>query len=141
MIPACSHTGVPLHFHSSTTSGSASLTRARSRLSISPRQSPSSSILASIKSDGDPLLFMTLLAALNHAFEQETSSANARDHALIDYRASTNSCASDASCPGGHRLRAMTGTLAGAGEAIVEGAPSLDLGMGRLHADRFGQRQ
>src|SRR5262249_12818622 len=46
--PSCDHTGTPLHFHSSTTSGSASLTRVRSRLSILPRQSPSSSIRASI---------------------------------------------------------------------------------------------
>jgi hypothetical protein len=40
--------GTPPHFHSSTTSGSASLTRVRSRLSVLPHQSPSSSILASI---------------------------------------------------------------------------------------------
>src|SRR5204863_9814743 len=54
--PSCDHTGTPLHFHSSTTSGSAFLTKARSRLSILPRQSPSSSILASISCEGD-LLF------------------------------------------------------------------------------------
>src|SRR5688572_4402331 len=51
--PLCDQTGVPLHFHSSATSGSASLIRARSRESISPLQSSSSSILASISSDGD----------------------------------------------------------------------------------------
>src|SRR3989442_8785939 len=51
--PLCDQTGVPLHFHSSATSGSAFLIRARSRESISPLQSPSSSILASISSDGD----------------------------------------------------------------------------------------
>src|SRR6476620_6542038 len=44
MIPSCSHTGTPRHFHVSTTSGSASLTRARSRPSVSPRQSASSLI-------------------------------------------------------------------------------------------------
>src|SRR5215467_9260719 len=54
--PSCDHTGTPLHFHSSTTSGSACLTRARTRLSISPRQSPSSLILASISRDGDLLV-------------------------------------------------------------------------------------
>src|SRR5215510_834026 len=54
--PSCDHTGTPLHFHSSTTSGSASLTKVRSRLSILPRQSPSSLILASISREGD-LLF------------------------------------------------------------------------------------
>ena len=44
---------VPLHFHSSTTLGSACLIKARSRVSISPRQSCSSSIRASISSEGD----------------------------------------------------------------------------------------
>src|SRR5947209_7654629 len=67
MIPSCSHTGTPRHFHSSTTSGSACLTRVRSRESVSPRQSPSSLILASINSDGDPgfcgaLFFTTSLS-------------------------------------------------------------------------------
>src|SRR6185295_2302595 len=53
MIPACDHTGTPLHFHSSTTSGSACLMRIRIRASISPRQSPSSLILASISWEGE----------------------------------------------------------------------------------------
>src|SRR5262247_3417846 len=48
IIPACDHTGTPLHFHSSTTSGSACLMRIRIRASVSPRQSLSSLILASI---------------------------------------------------------------------------------------------
>src|SRR5215510_3101592 len=65
IIPSCDHTGTPLHFHSSTTSGSASLTKLRSRLSILPRQSSSSLILASISSEGDllfcdPLFFMSV---------------------------------------------------------------------------------
>src|SRR6185436_7222477 len=51
--PSCDHTGTPLHFHSSTTSGSACLINARSRESILPRQSPSSLILSSISRDGD----------------------------------------------------------------------------------------
>src|SRR5215471_21161414 len=54
--PSCDHTGTARHFHSSTTSGSASLTKVRSRLSMLPRQSPSSLILASISREGD-LLF------------------------------------------------------------------------------------
>src|SRR6185312_324877 len=58
--PLCDHTGTPLHFHSSTTSGSASLIRARSRLSICPRQSPSSLILASISWEGDWLFVGSL---------------------------------------------------------------------------------
>ena len=40
--------GTPLHFHSSTTAGSACLMRIRTRASVSPRQSFSSLILASI---------------------------------------------------------------------------------------------
>src|SRR5467141_1133616 len=52
MMPACSHTGTPLHFHASTTSGSACLMRIRTRASVSPRQSLSSLILASISREG-----------------------------------------------------------------------------------------
>src|SRR5215831_6286793 len=64
--PSCDQTGVPLHFHSSATSGSAALIRARSLESISPLQSPRSSILASNSCDGDSALldgifFMLLL--------------------------------------------------------------------------------
>src|SRR5690348_5834482 len=52
MMPACSHTGTPRHFHSSTTSGSACLMRVRIRASVSLRQSFSSLILASISREG-----------------------------------------------------------------------------------------
>src|SRR6266545_3902133 len=62
--PSCDQTGVPLHFHSSATSGSASLIRARSRESISPLQSPRSSILSSISSDGDSAFFDRLFFML-----------------------------------------------------------------------------
>src|SRR2546421_1016246 len=56
MIPSCDHVGVPgfvgfTHFTSSTTSGSASLMSLRILLKVSPRQSPSSAILLSIRSD------------------------------------------------------------------------------------------
>src|SRR5215510_487884 len=69
MMPACSHTGTPLHFHSSTTSGSACLMRLRTRASVSPRQSPSSLILVSISREGVPsfeplLLFFMVIAFL-----------------------------------------------------------------------------
>src|SRR5438552_10086853 len=60
IIPACDHTGTPaiefdgfLHFTSSTTSGSACLMRIRIRASVSPRQSLSSLILASISREGE----------------------------------------------------------------------------------------
>src|SRR6059058_5054554 len=52
-IPSCDQIGVPFHFHSSTTSGSASLMSLRILLNVSPRQSPSSAIRWSINSDGD----------------------------------------------------------------------------------------
>src|ERR1700732_2497477 len=78
MIPACDHTGTPLHFHSSTTSGSACLTNVRSRESILPRQSPSSLILSSIIRDGDfpfcdPLFLMMFLSFRSFCFLRLTS--------------------------------------------------------------------
>src|SRR5580693_7731318 len=57
IIPACDHTGTPRHFHSSTTSESACLIRLRTRASISPRQSLSSLIRASIKWEGEASAF------------------------------------------------------------------------------------
>src|ERR1700682_5832039 len=62
-MPSCDQTGVPIHFHSSTTSGSASLMSLRILLRVAPRQSPSSAILFEISSDADwpwfaPDLFM-----------------------------------------------------------------------------------
>src|SRR5437868_1975877 len=58
MIPSCDHVGTPgfvgfTHFTSSTTSGSASLMSLRIRFKVSPRQSPSSAILSSIRADAD----------------------------------------------------------------------------------------
>src|SRR3954454_24138331 len=51
--PSWDQTGTPLHFHSSTASGSACLMRARTWESVLPLQSSSSSILASICREGD----------------------------------------------------------------------------------------
>src|SRR5438309_8586601 len=51
MIPSCDHTGVPIHFHSSTTWGSASLMSARILARVFPRQSPSSAILSEMSFD------------------------------------------------------------------------------------------
>src|SRR5258706_6485980 len=53
MMPSCDQTGVPIHFHSSTTSGSASLMSLRILPRVFPRQSPSSTILFEISSDAD----------------------------------------------------------------------------------------
>src|SRR5437868_6061398 len=51
MMPPCDQIGVPIHFHSSTTSGSASLMSSRILLRVSPRQSPRSAILFEMSSD------------------------------------------------------------------------------------------
>src|SRR6267154_631964 len=58
MMPSCDQTGVPglfafAHFHSSTTSGSASLMSLRILPRVFPRQSPSSAILFEMDSDAD----------------------------------------------------------------------------------------
>src|SRR5881396_637159 len=53
MMPSCDQIGVPIHFHSSTTSGSASLMSLRILLRVCPRQSPSSAILFEMSSDAD----------------------------------------------------------------------------------------
>src|SRR5579862_1880631 len=64
MMPACSHTGTPRHFHSSTTSGQTSLMTPRTRASVSPRQSPSSLIRASISREGEAPSFAFVAALL-----------------------------------------------------------------------------
>src|SRR5947199_2047266 len=53
MMPSCDQIGVPIHFPSSTTSGSASLMSLRILLRVSPRQSPSSAILFEMSSAAD----------------------------------------------------------------------------------------
>src|SRR3954466_10524372 len=53
MMPSCDQTGVPIHFHSSTTSGSVSLINARILARVFPRQSPSSAIRFVMSSDAD----------------------------------------------------------------------------------------
>src|ERR1041384_4654089 len=50
-MPSWDQVGVPIHFHSSTISGSASWTIFRTRASIFPRQSPSSLIRSSINAE------------------------------------------------------------------------------------------
>src|SRR4051812_38262657 len=62
--PSCDQTGTPRHFHSSTTSESACLMRARTRESVLPLQSPSSLILASISRDGDSPLVVVVFFML-----------------------------------------------------------------------------
>src|SRR5215471_12605915 len=54
-MPAWDQTGVPLHFHSSTISGSACFISSRILPRVFPRQSPSSSILLSISAEADSL--------------------------------------------------------------------------------------
>src|SRR5258708_5210314 len=52
-MPPWDQTGVPIHFHSSTISGSASCMMARAIASVFPRQSPSSLIFWSINAEAD----------------------------------------------------------------------------------------
>src|SRR5258707_8512045 len=52
MIPSRDHTGLPIHFHSSIMSRSASRMVLRMLASVLPRQSVSSAISSSIRSDG-----------------------------------------------------------------------------------------
>src|SRR5687767_3806443 len=56
--PSGDHTGTPLHFHSSTTSGSACLISVRILESSLPRQSPSSLMRSSIIRDAGFLLML-----------------------------------------------------------------------------------
>src|SRR2546423_1208705 len=68
MIPSWDQTGT-LHFHSSTTWGSACLINVRSRESVLPRQSPSSLICSSIIRDGYlPFCWDSLLLAMLLSF-------------------------------------------------------------------------
>src|SRR2546426_4649901 len=53
MMPSCDQIGMPIHFHSSTTSGSACLMSLRILPRVFPRQSPSSAILFEMSSDAD----------------------------------------------------------------------------------------
>src|SRR5882757_61681 len=52
-MPPSDHTGVPIHFHSSTASGAALRMSLRMRLRVSPRQSPSSAIRPEIISEAE----------------------------------------------------------------------------------------
>src|SRR6266536_2867287 len=77
MMPSSDQTAVPglvglTHFHSSTTSGSASLMSVRILLRVSPRQSPSEAILFEMSSDADwpwlaPDFFMFSSSLVDHA--------------------------------------------------------------------------
>src|ERR1700687_3226169 len=62
MIPSCDHVGVPglvafTRFTSPTTSGSACLMSLRILLKVSPRQSPRSAIILSIRLESDSFMF------------------------------------------------------------------------------------
>src|SRR6202171_2063203 len=64
IIPSSYQTGPPLPLHSSTTSGTACLMRARTWESVLPLQSSSSLILASISREGDSPLVVALFFIL-----------------------------------------------------------------------------
>src|SRR5215469_306600 len=83
-MPSWYQTGTPLHFHSSVTSGSASFTSVRSRLSVFPRQSSSSLIRASISCEGD-LLFCDpafFIAVLLMSPEAPTQGGHRHRHSI-----------------------------------------------------------
>src|SRR2546421_10168083 len=62
-IPSCDQTGVPLHFHSSVISGSASRISARMRARVSPRHPPRSRIRWSMSREaGFPVIGLASLA-------------------------------------------------------------------------------
>src|SRR6185369_6384010 len=95
MIPAWDHTGTPrmpfegfLHFTSSTISGSASLMSARTRASISSRQSPKSLAFASIRCEGrsSPVACFGLLFVLVMGAALFTLVADPRDSHLSAVR-------------------------------------------------------
>src|SRR5882724_13414502 len=84
MMPSCDQTGVPIHFHSSTTSGSASLTSLRMLLRVSPRQSASSAIRFEMSSDADwpwlaPDFFMLASWKFQTAFIRHAAARPAPD--------------------------------------------------------------
>src|SRR5579863_1454708 len=88
--PSCDHTGTPLHFHSSTTSRSARLMSARSRDNVFPRQSPSSSIRASMSREGESpspelfFFFVVMMLLMRHPSRRcrVATSASARSSRL-----------------------------------------------------------
>src|ERR1035437_4668475 len=88
MMPSCDQTGVPIHFHSSTTSGSASLMSLRILLRFSPRQSPSSAILFEMSSDADwpwlaPDFFMFSSSPSNRATISISGISASRDYGCL----------------------------------------------------------
>src|SRR5258705_2166527 len=84
MMPSCDQTGVPIHFHSSTTSGSASLMSLRILPRVFPRQSPSSAILFEMRSDADFFMFSPL--ALNSIELDVETNSNLRHDLMFDRR-------------------------------------------------------
>src|SRR5664279_1455537 len=59
MMPSCDQTGVPIHFHSSATSGSACLISLRILPRVSPRQSLSSASPFEMRSEAEWFLLAT----------------------------------------------------------------------------------
>src|SRR5687767_1725653 len=82
MPPSWDQIGVPIHFHSSTMSGSASLMRARILASASPLQSPNSAIFSSISPDaalpaafGSPFIFLPYKRLANREVIHDAANA------------------------------------------------------------------
>ena len=91
MMPSCDQTGVPIHFHSSTTSGSASLMSLRILLRVFPRQSPSSAILFEMSSDADwPWLAPDFFMFSSWTFRIALSRGGSEPHCIASGTAITN---------------------------------------------------
>src|SRR5512132_2539597 len=67
-MPPWDQTGVPIHFHSSMISGSASCMISRTLASIFPRQSPSSLIFSSINAEADSTGVLSRFSSSSHTY-------------------------------------------------------------------------
>ena len=93
MMPSCDHTGVPVHFLSSTTSGSAISIIVRILPKDSPRQPPSAAIFSEMSSDADgPWLSIDLfmlcswkfqMVSLAHKIQRRTHCSHLRGDVLL----------------------------------------------------------
>src|ERR1700676_4182164 len=80
IIPSWDHTGLPIHFHSSIISGSASRMLLRMLASVLPRQSVSPAISWSIRSDGFIGSLCLQFLARFHALRKKSSNDVAFPH-------------------------------------------------------------
>src|SRR5262245_23064395 len=151
-MPLCDQTGVPglvglTHFHSSTTSGSASFISLRIRLRVSPRQSPSSAILFEMSSEADWLWFAPdfLIFSSSPSRQALAGVACRRRHAKYESPQSTPVAAAQPHASG----PSPTATWAMSAEARLMAKPAYAHSLSRAgnrgkqqqHAEELGQRE